>query len=715
LVQNIREITGNTTPYAVEKYLPAPNVAGVGKGLTDTVLAPAQLVAHAVGSNAVDPAVNAVDNYYKGNFNESKTGEAIGQALPFLATAGGSSAAQAPAQVLTTAQKVKAALFGIAKASATGAVAAPVMTPETNVQGEGDYWNRKRAESKTGAKVGGALGTVGQGLSAWASRSTTPAAEVAAEITPEITPEVVGKTARKASGKGLGASQAKTELAQMAEFNPEAKAQADRLGMELPADVLSDNPQVRSAAGLTRSVAGSQPEAGWRTTVSNAADQADKIMAENDAHFAAGTTSPGSVSAKVNKALISERDAIAKQANDAYGAVNDSVPKETPVQMDRLGATLADVEREVGPGGMSKQESRLISMLGDKDNPPTYGRLIREKNLIGQAIGGQKSPYGDMETGALKRLYGALSEDQLANVGDIAGSEMRSQLHGANLLFAKQKGLESRITGAFGNTMDGSIAGQMRNAITQSAKGDTKAFNSLIKTVPGDLHKETLITALADATRSNRGVDQGGFGFSEFAKTWRGIQANPVVYDKMNRTLGPETVAMLNDLQGISQRLTESRANVLTTGKANQALVNTMAKQTTFENLMDSTVSKTASTAAGAAGGGPVGAAATSLLHQALSKGGRQPLRDIGNLFNSPEFLKLVEDVSSGAKPSGATVEAVVLSPRFQNFVSHVKDMPKGVSNRATWLMSRIAADRATPKMPTAASTGTNDQIAENK
>jgi len=567
-----------------------------------------------------------------------------------------------------------------------------------------------------GGKIGGLIRSAPEAAtSAGTEAAVSAVPEAAAAVAPEVTPELVGKTARKAAGSGFGSTQAKTDLAGMAQFSPEAKAAADRLGMELPADVLSDNPQVRAAAGLTRSVAGSEPEAAWKTTVSNAANRADRLMQDADAHFASGTTAPASVSDKVNKTLVSERDAIAKQTAEAYGAVDAAVPKESLVQMDRLGATLADIEKEVGSGGMTKQESRLAAMLADPENPPTYGRLIREKNLIGQAISGRPSPYGDLDTASLKRLYSALAEDQLANVGDIAGKEVQSQLHGANLLYAKQKGLESRLVGAFGKEGGGSISTQMQQAITQSAKGDSKAFNNLLKVVPEDLQKETLITALANATRATKDGNSV-FGFAQFAKTWQGIKANTPVYERMQKALGPDTVAMLDDLQGISQRLTESRANVLTTGKANQALVGSMAKETAFQNLLDSTGAHVATSAAGAAGGGPFGAAASSLIHTAMSKLGRDPLRATGNLFNSPEFLQLVEKVAAGGKPSGASVESVVLNPKFQAFAAQVKDMPKGVSNQAGWLISRIAANRGSEtiqNLPKAASASSNPDVAQ--
>jgi hypothetical protein len=72
-----------------------------------------------------------------------------------------------------------------------------------------------------------------------------------APIVTEVTEEEVGNLVKKASGTGFGSAGARDRLADLAQVNVAAKEAADRLGIQLPADVFSDNPQVRAAAGLT--------------------------------------------------------------------------------------------------------------------------------------------------------------------------------------------------------------------------------------------------------------------------------------------------------------------------------------------------------------------------------------------------------------------------------------------------------------------------------
>jgi hypothetical protein len=164
---------------------------------------------------------------------------------------------------------------------------------------------------------------------------------------------------------------------------------------------------------------------------------------------------------------------------------------------------------------MSSAERKLANMI-ERGNV-TYGLLKREKSLIGKALKNQESTYGSMAEADLKRLYAALADDQLSIAEKFGGEPLRKQLRAANLLYAKERALGKRIVNAFGQDIEGSVANKMRTAITGAAKGDAGEFNRLLKTVPEDLRKETLATALASVTRSARGAEKGGFGFSEFA------------------------------------------------------------------------------------------------------------------------------------------------------------------------------------------------------
>jgi hypothetical protein len=359
---------------------------------------------------------------------------------------------------------------------------------------------------------------------------------------------------------------------------------------------------------------------------------------------------------------------------------------------------LGEIASEVGEKGMTAQELRLQGML--KGDDVTYGRLMREKTLIGQALKKQESPYGSMDEATLKRLYAALSTDQLDNVGRIGGEELRSQLRGANLIYAKERALGKRIVDAYGEDLLGGIARKMNSAISESAKGDPGEFTRLMKAVPDDLKKEVVATALTAATRSGRGAERGGFGFSEFATLYPRLRANPPVYKQIVQALGPKAASALRDLYQVSKRITEARANVLTTGKANQALVNSLNVESLIAKVMDSAAAKRSVGAAVSLTGpfAPIVGAVMPDILEAMSKGNPDAVQAAGKMFVSPEFQGLLTEAATKPEPSKKAINRVATSQQFRDFAKRIGLAPK---DGPSWLQSAItvgAVGAATPE-----------------
>jgi hypothetical protein len=353
--------------------------------------------------------------------------------------------------------------------------------------------------------------------------------------------------------------------------------------------------------------------------------------------------------------------------------------------LPKLKQTLDAVKAEVGDRGMSAAEQNLAKMISE--GKVSYGRLMREKTLIGKALSKLDSPYGSMAEADLKRLYAALSDDQLTNVANVGGEPLRQQLRAANLLYAKERALGQRIVNAFGQDIEGSVANKMRTAITSAAKGDAGEFNRLLKSVPKDLQKETIATALASVTRSARGAEKGGFGFSEFADLYPKLRANPPVYKTIVDTLGKDSADTLRDLFEISKRVTEARANVLTTGKANQAFAN---PEGLIGKVMESSLAqRAATTVVSTVPGG--GAIAPDIINF-MSKGADERVKAAGKLFADENFQKLAIDSAKGT-PSAATLKATVMSSAFKKFADAAK-LPTSVDARLQWLQQAVQAER---------------------
>lgn len=540
----------------------------------------------------------------------------------------------------------------------------------------------KLAPTLQATKAGSAAQTVEAAPTAAAAQAV-PGQPVAQTTTEAF--EEVGDLVRKASGSGLGSKAARDRLAELAAVNPEAKAAADRLGLELPFDVFSDNPQIRAAVGLTRSVAGGEAEAAWVNTVRNAITKADDVVQQFDAAFIEGRPAPGATSQRILDSLNGTQAQLAKDASAIYQRVDETIPKTSNVQFPRLTQTLDEVLAEVGEKGLTAQEKKLYELAIDPK--ATYGRLLREKNLIGQAVAGKESPYGNMDAASLKRLYAALAEDQLANVGTIGGDALRQELRAANLLTAKKKALENRIVGAFGKEIDGSVATLMQSAIKSAAKGDAAQFNKLMKVVPPELRKETIATALASVSSSARAGQEGAFGFAEFAKTYRGLRANPPVYKQAIEILGKDADPVLRDLFEISRRITDARAQVLTTGKANQALVEALKAEGLVGKVMQSTMAQRAVT--GAASVIPGGGFMAPDIIKFMTHGDKDAVRAAGKLFASDEFQKLAIEAATRQAPSASTISNAAKSKAFTDFAKAAR-LPQSLDARMQWLNSAV-------------------------
>jgi hypothetical protein len=537
------------------------------------------------------------------------------------------------------------------------------------------------------------------------------AAQIPAPFEAQITPEAVSDVltlARKAAGSGKGAASARAKLADLAQVNPEARNAATRLSIDVPFDVLSDNPQVRSAVGLTRSLVGSAAESDWQRTVREATRQSDEVMQKYDAIFVAGRPSTDSASQRVLDSLKATRDKLDADASTIYNKIDGTadvaglVPKTTPIEATNLRSTLAAIVGEVGEGGMTAQERRLSQMI--QEGPVTYGRLIREKNLIGKAMQGQQSPYGDLDSATLKRLYGALATDQLDNVGRIAGEDVRQQLRAANLMTAQRKGLEKRMVAGFGTELTGSLATKMQTALKSGARGDAGAFNELLKTVPKDLQRETLATALASVTASRRGTPAGGigadeavFGFNDFTKTYRDLRANPTVYSRMVQVMGPEWDRSMRDLYEISKRITDAQSRVLTTGKANQILGEASVQGLMGKVMNTSVAQRLAIEAVAKVPGG--GLVAPDIINF-MQSGNKAAVQKASDLFASPDFQKLAtEAATNSGQVNTTTLRRVAVSTPFSRFASAAM-LPKELDARIQWLQSALQTGRQFSQEP---------------
>jgi hypothetical protein len=545
------------------------------------------------------------------------------------------------------------------------------------------------AEQEGASPAVQALTGIGAGLVA--SRAVSPAAT--AKVATQIADEDFGTLVRKAAA---GDKRARQIIANQAAINPEAKTAAEQLDIELPIDIFSDNEQVRAAAGLGRSVAGSYEEAAWRNTYRNVLDKGDEVLEKMGATFAEGGPSSATVSERVKSSLLDTREMLAKETKKAYAEIEAAIPKSSTPVLDNTKKLLATITEEVGENWLTGEEKKLISLVNDPN--AKYGALLREKSAIYNAIHRSPSPYANLDTGILKRLEQALAEDQLATVRTLGSPELEQKLIATNAMYGKQKALGNSIVDFFGKDKANSIAQKMSAAISSSAKGETGNFTRLMDSVPPELQKEVLATAIASSVRARGAAEAGSFGLGEFVKTYNGIRNNPAVYKRVVTILGPEADNALSALYSVSKRIVGARQNVLTTGKANQALLEGMTANNLIERVLDSSLGKTLAATGGAAVGGPLGAGVSSgltgIMKRAFATGEKAKLEAVGKLFRSREFQDLAAQASTTDNITQAQAMALAKSGAFRDFAKAVKLQTTADSDVA-WILGAVTQKAA--------------------
>ena len=380
-----------------------------------------------------------------------------------------------------------------------------------------------------------------------------------------------------------------------------------------------------------------------------------------------------------------------------HGGVAKAFPDSSVASIENLRNTMLDIAADLGGdvSGMTASERKLYNAVTETKKPFTYGRLERERQAIGRALQNKDSVYSNADRSSLSRLYAALAEDKKESVSKLGSPVLREVLDVANSLTQKRKGLEGRVVEAFGSDTQGSIGNMLRTATQSAAKGDIKNLNKVINTVPKELRREAILSGIAASSRSQRALEPG-FGFAEFSKLYNGIKNNRPIYNKIASEVGTNTMRTLEDLSIISERITRARANVLQTGKANQAFLQGLNAEKLVERVMNTTTGKTAVQAAatgiGAVTGGPVGAFGGAALTDFLAKSQPDRVKAAGRLFNSDEFKDLVTKITTGQQTPN-DINKVTQSTAFQRWAKIT-----GVNNPSGWLQGVIQA--TTPSQP---------------
>lgn len=515
----------------------------------------------------------------------------------------------------------------------------------------------------------------------------TPRETPAAPLTNTEQTEIAD-LAKKATGWGLGARKARKELARKAAANPEAKVAAERLGVDLPSDILSDDAQLQSLTGLARSEVGSEAETGWRATTANVANQSEQALADLGA-----SPDLAQLSDDVLTRLNGTAESLKRQAGALRDEVTAAVPPGERVSASNLEEVVAKMIGDYGglaeaKAAMTGPERDLLKMLGEGEEAvkPTYARLNRLRSDIGDALEKNKGPWADVGRKELGDYYKALASDQLAAVEQVGGAELADKQRGANSLFVKMFDQRREMQELFGKNLEKGLAPLLKRSLTTGAKGDAKDLTLLLDRVPEDARGGAMLSAVMSLARTS--ASHGGFSFANYAKLYRGLRENAPVYAKIAKAVGPGAEQVLRDLFEISNRMAAGETKVLKTGKANQALASAMNAESIVGSVMSAAGGRAGvamGSAAGGAVGGPVGAAAGATManatRQAVSGAGKSRLDKVHGLLTSPQFRETIDKIAAG-EDATAAAEGLWNSVAFHRFAKSVGAV-KGESRRA--------------------------------
>lgn len=526
-----------------------------------------------------------------------------------------------------------------------------------------------------------------------AAPSPAPVAPAAAAPAPtpgappvgaEMTREELITLAQKAVSRTPGSSKARAQLAEIAKTNPEAKAAADRLGLELPIDVLSDNSQLQEVVGLTRSEIGSTAKQAWNETVQAASDRAHAAMDELDA-----VTDISQVSADVFDRLDKAQKGLGRQASDLRQEVTDAVDVRGRVDASGIKNWLQTRIDDLGGGkegiaALSPEEKRLWGIVSK--GQPTYALINEQRDLIGQALEKGTGPWSNTNMKRLKDIYGALADDQIKFIETSAGKEIADKQRAANSLFKQMYEGREQMERLFTKDLSGSLAPLMQRAITQGTKGNAQTFNTLVKIIPEDMRGKVLTSALFKAAKT---TDET-FSFTNFANIYRDLRANGAVYKEFAKAVGPEGDKLLTDLYAISRRISDADKAISRTGASTQLqLLNS-------ERLL----SRILMASGGAAGagligsmlGGPgaaiVGAGLAAAAPEIAQRVGKTNAQKLHNLMSSAEFRDLATSAATG-DALDRNINRVANSRSFRDFAKVAGIELKQGRN---WLRSAITA-----------------------
>jgi hypothetical protein len=328
-------------------------------------------------------------------------------------------------------------------------------------------------------------------------------------------------------------------------------AAAKDLNVDLNPSHYSTNRSFIEVEQSLKSRPGSKLAAIEEKAIRDLGDRADELIQD-----IGGETDKSLLDANVRQDITGTIDNLEAKADVAYKAVDEAIPKDTIVTPIATRSYLNKVINELGGDktSLTTAEKKLLS-LADEGKTPTYALLDRIRKDVGNGFRKNKGPFKDDDSGTLKQVYRALSEDQ-QGVADAFG--VGADYAAARKLVQTRKELEDAAKTLLGRDLQGSIVQKLQVAGTALTKGDISKFSKLMKSLPEARRAEAAATMLNDiftlGARRKGAIGQGFMGAVESLN--RNVAAKNILFNQ----LPPGSKARFDKIGKVATGIFKSKA-----------------------------------------------------------------------------------------------------------------------------------------------------------
>lgn len=544
----------------------------------------------------------------------------------------------------------------------------------------------------TAAAFGAAVPLLGRGVEAATvrARGALAPAQQSTRVEPTVTlpqqatrqsADELAATTRRAAEPGIGRSSAVRTLAEESAPDPKTVQAAQRLGIDeyLQPDHVTTNQAYRELAQAVKSVPGSVARAEEVKGLEQVAKRADDLIAE-----IGGTTDMSMLDASVKGRMARIQSSLEDGANKLYDQLREQIDPKAAVSAENLVTFIQQRADDMGGEKfLSSMERSLLRKLAPDSNP-TYARLDDVRKALTAARVKRQGAFKDADSGLIKKLESELLKDQRAAA---QGANSLDLFNAARQSVAVRKGLEDDMTALFGRELQGSLIGDLTQAVKKLPAGDTSRFIKLIKSVPEDMRQEVVASGLN--TAFGKSAKNGQLSFTNFANWYDGLTSNKKAYNALMSNLPKEARKQLSDLYRVSKGISKASKERIMTGRIQAVRDELRGADTLIGNIYDLAKRSSVGIAAEAVTTplGVPGAGIASGIASALTKGKSDTLKAADALISSPEFIAMAKEGTE------AQAKRLAKTPAFKKYMQTLgKD--RQPTNPEQWILSAFQAQQ---------------------